>query len=63
MATIVSILTIIVAISIGMRVGVLVHRHVMRRSKTFLIAGAAARLAGASAAIGIVVVAGILGAA
>jgi len=57
------VLTIALALSAGMAVGVIVHRLVMRRYKTLLIAGTAARLAGASAAIGIVVVAGVLGAA
>ena len=55
-------LTIALALSAGIAVGVIVHRMVMRRYKT-LIAGTAARLAGASAAIAIVVVAGLLGAA
>ncbi len=56
-------LTIALALSAGIAVGAIVQRLVMRRHKTLLIAGTAARLAGASAAIGIVVVAGVLGAA
>ncbi len=56
-------LTIALALSAGIAVGAIVHRLVMRRHKTLLITGTAARLAGASAAIGIVVVAGVLGAA